>query len=245
MNGNIIRLSVVDSTNIYTTKLMSHTDISEWTVIRADLQTAGKGQRGKKWESEKGKNLLCTIIVKPKKLRIERQFLISMATSLAIVDLLSFYGVDSQIKWPNDVLVRGKKICGLLIENHWSRGNIENSLLGIGLNINQLEFGEFSRPATSLISELGVESNIDSVLNKLNSIINERMQDIYSDEIEITREYSEKLFGVNQLVTFEQNEAIIEGRILGVDGNGAIKIETESGQKSYVNGQIKLRNTSA
>ena len=243
MNGNIIRLSVVDSTNIYTTNLLSQTDIVDWTVICAEEQIAGKGQRGKSWESRKGENLLCSIVYRPKTVTIQSQFLISMVTSITVVELLESYGLNPAIKWPNDILIRGQKICGLLIENQWSKDLIETSIIGIGINVNQVEFPTFEWPATSIAIELGVETNLQSVLKRLMTLIEENVFSISNGSSLIINKYTEKLFGIGQQVTFLLDNKLIEGRFLGVNQKGAIQIDAGYGVKSYVNGEIRLVNT--
>ena len=243
MNGNIIRLSVVDSTNIYTTNLLSQTDIVDWTVICAEEQIAGKGQRGKSWESRKGENLLCSIVCRPKTVTIQSQFLISMVASIAVIELLESYGLKPAIKWPNDILIRGQKICGLLIENQWSNDLVETSIIGIGLNVNQVEFPTFEWPATSIAIELGVETNLQSVLKRLMISIQKNIMSISNGSSVIMSKYSEKLFGRDEKVTFKVNDKLIAGRFLGVNQKGAIQIDTGYGVKSYVNGEIRLVNT--
>ncbi len=242
MNGNIIHLSVVDSTNIYTTKLLSQTDTADWTIVTAEHQTAGKGQRGKKWESDIAKNLLCSIVSRPKKITIESQFLVSMATSLAVIEVLASVGITAKVKWPNDILVRGKKICGLLIENQWSSGLIDTSILGIGLNVNQTKFSPFDWPATSMAIELGIETNLNTILNSLSLYIQEKISGMPENYSEIMNDYSDRLFAIGQIVTFKNKDEVLVGRLLDVDQNGAIRIQNSQGVKSFVNGEIKIQN---
>ena len=104
----------------------------------ADFQTKGKGQRGKEWQSEPGENLLCSMIVQPTSIRASEQFYLTMAVSLAIYETLIDLGIEEvQIKWPNDIYVKGKKICGILIESNLSGDRFDNVILGMGLNVNQ------------------------------------------------------------------------------------------------------------
>ena len=114
-------------------------EFTEGTVIYADHQSAGKGQPGNRWESEKGKNLLFSVILCPQSVSPEDQFLISMSLSLGICDFLDNHIREAKIKWPNDILARGKKIAGILIEASPDHGA---AVVGIGLNVNWREIPE-------------------------------------------------------------------------------------------------------
>ncbi|MDP4934375.1 MAG: biotin--[acetyl-CoA-carboxylase] ligase, partial [Salibacteraceae bacterium] len=152
MNGNRIRLSVVASTNLYTTQLLGQCVIDEFTLVSAQFQEQGKGQRGKSWQSNAGENMLSSLVFLPK-IKVKNQFLVSAATALSLIELLQNYGLIAQIKWPNDILVKGKKIAGILIENQIKGEKIESSVIGVGLNVNQSLFDAFDWEATSISIE--------------------------------------------------------------------------------------------
>ena len=130
----------------------------EGLVVFSENQTDGKGQRGNSWITERGKNLTFSLFLKPSIL-ISTQFVLSKIVSLSIVDFLMEMGVkDVKIKWPNDIYCGDKKIAGILIENTISEGKINNCIVGIGLNVNQVNFDSSIQNATSLKLELGFES---------------------------------------------------------------------------------------
>ena len=139
------------------------------SVIAAYEQTAGRGQRENIWLSEPGKNLTASIVLKHdgtilSRVSADNQFIISEMISKAVVGLLADYGVDARIKWPNDIYVGDKKICGILIEHTLRGSSIINSIIGVGLNVNQTEFDESLPNPTSLAAERNLE-NFD--LNEL------------------------------------------------------------------------------
>ncbi len=142
----------IDSTNLQAHRELPHAE--EGTVWVADFQTAGRGQRGNSWESSKGENLLFTILLRPDFVPVADQFSISQITALAIVKYLESKGLQPKIKWPNDIYINDKKICGILIEHTLSGANLSASILGIGININQMVFESDAPNPTSLLLEL-------------------------------------------------------------------------------------------
>ena len=154
---NVLFLPEVESTNTYAINLLRNVNAIEGTVIYTNNQTQGKGQRGTVWSSEIGKNITLSIILQPKFLSINQSFYLSKITALACYDVLteildaSHY--DIKIKWPNDILVNKKKIGGILIENNLNGSHIQHAVIGVGLNVNQQNFGELGDIATSLFKE--------------------------------------------------------------------------------------------
>ena len=137
MNRSIelVHLALADSTNAELRRLNPAANVAVW----AEHQTAGRGQRGNVWLSRPGCNLLLSAAWHPTGLKPARQFALSMAAALAVADTLAFHGIAAKVKWPNDIYVDNRKICGILIENAVGV-TLERSIIGIGLNVNQLEF---------------------------------------------------------------------------------------------------------
>lgn len=167
MQPNIIWLESVDSTNNEAKRRIAR--LADMSVIAAYEQTAGRGQRENIWLSEPGKNLTASIVLKHdgtilSRVSADNQFIISEMISKAVVGLLADYGVVARIKWPNDIYVGDKKICGILIEHTLRGSSIINSIIGVGLNVNQTEFDESLPNPTSLAAESNLE-NFD--LNEL------------------------------------------------------------------------------
>ena len=171
----IIHLSHIDSTNNFAATLISDQLCQNGTAILADSQSFGKGQRGNSWHSEPGKNLLVSFILKPDNLSVLRQQELTWITSICIVQTLRIFNIESQIKWPNDILIRGKKIAGILIENQLSGEFISNSIIGIGLNVNQTDFDGIEATSIQLEfkQEISIEIVFNELCNKMNSLFRE------------------------------------------------------------------------
>ena len=152
----IIWLNEVDSTNEEAKRHISVID--NLSVLTALSQTAGRGQRGNSWLSAPGENLTFSIVLKHEpKVKAYDQFVISEIVSLSVVDFLSSYGISARIKWPNDIYVGDRKICGILIEHSVTGDSLSSSVVGIGLNINQRNFNVNLPNPTSMVLS-GAES---------------------------------------------------------------------------------------
>ena len=166
IGSNIIFLPEVDSTNSYATELLKNVNIAEGTVIHTAHQTQGKGQRGNSWEAQIASNLTTSIVLKPSFLELKNQFFLYQITALACYDLMAELLNNSQydikIKWPNDILVNKKKIAGILIENVITHSTLNYSVIGIGINVNQLLFTDGIN-ATSLkkLSHINVVNSFE------------------------------------------------------------------------------------
>ena len=178
MKADIMWLGSTDSTNEEAKRIIS--DIDNLSVLSALEQTAGRGQRGNQWHSAPGENLLFSIVLKYSKdemlsdalspVRACDQFVISEAAALAITDFLSGYGISAKIKWPNDIYIGDKKICGVLIENSLRGENLSSSIIGIGLNVNQRNFDVNLPNPTSMVLETGFEEDIKGCLEEFMDI---------------------------------------------------------------------------
>ena len=135
---DIIWLERVDSTNDEARRHIS--EIDNLSVVSALEQTKGRGQRGNRWSSQPGENLTFSLVVKDFRIKANEQSAISQATALSLVDLLSRHEIKARIKWPNDIYAGDEKICGILIENSLKGSEIDWSIIGIGLNVNQTAF---------------------------------------------------------------------------------------------------------
>ncbi len=125
------------------------------SIVWAEMQTHGRGQRGNSWNSRAGENLTFSLVLHPENLPAELQFYISKIISVALVDALAEFGLSAEVKWPNDLYVGDRKIAGILIENDLQRARIVRSVIGIGLNVNQLEFDLALPNPTSIARERG------------------------------------------------------------------------------------------
>lgn len=214
----IIRLDCVDSTNNYIANLIKEGAISSGSVIMADEQFAGKGQRNAQWLSSAGENLTFSFFLDGVNLSVERQFLLTQIVSLSIVKMLKNREVNAEIKWPNDIYVKNKKIAGILIENQLRGSLIKSIIVGIGLNINQTDFGKFS--ATSLRLEKDEHCVIHDVLLGFISVFNEKIKEIHSSNLQ--GEYLGKMYQRNLTANYKDKTGEFEGEIVGVKENGKL-----------------------
>ena len=163
----IERLKEIPSTNDYLKKLCQEGKAREFHTVLAESQTAGKGQRGNSWEAEAGKNLTFSTVLYPTALEANKQFCLSMLAALACHEALDNYIDGFSIKWPNDIYWKDKKIGGILIENELEGKYIVQTIIGIGLNINQETFYSDAPNPISLKQILGVEVRLEEVLTKV------------------------------------------------------------------------------
>lgn len=233
MGKNLVFVPECHSTNSLAVQLSQQQVQPEGTVVITDHQTAGRGQRGNGWEANPGENLTFSVIVNPAFLKVVDQFNLTIITSLAVCDYLhDRLNTSIKIKWPNDVMVGPKKICGILIENSLSGENLQSSVLGIGLNVNQELFKLTSptsmRQITGRWYELGNE--FEWLLEKLEI---RYMQLKSGQENSARREYLKHLYWINEKRIFASHTSEFEGTIRGVDEQGRLKIEADGREAAF------------
>ncbi len=226
-----IHLPSVDSTNKYAAAILSRENATEGTVILADVQTRGKGQGDNIWLSDSGLNLLCSIILKPDFLPAFKQFYLSMCIATGINDCLVDLGVPSNVKWPNDILIKGKKIAGILIENTILSRNLHTSVVGIGLNVNQEIFSAGIPNPASLKGETGKSYDIHELLLRLLPFLERRLNPLYAEDfVPVKSHYLNSLWQLNTRAIFRDQAGIFEGRIVDVAESGELVILTSGGE---------------
>ena len=232
LGNQIIKLNYVDSTNNYTAKLIKKNKISFGTVIMADFQTNGKGQRSSCWKSDKGLNLLISIYFDSSFLNSENIFFLSKSIALAIRECVEkIIGINVTIKWPNDILINGSKIAGILIENQWKNEKISSSIIGIGLNVNQVVFSE-EENVLSLKNLTSKVYNLNSILQSLCSSLDTQFTILRNfDFFEIDRQYHSFLFNYKQWCNYKKNKINFKGKLIKVDSYGKMVLELEKGDK--------------
>jgi BirA family biotin operon repressor/biotin-[acetyl-CoA-carboxylase] ligase len=229
-SNKIIFLDAVDSTNNYAANLIKAENVIHGTAILAENQFNGKGQRGNSWKTEAGKNLTCSIVLKPMNFKVNDQAMLSIVTSLGIIEALEQEGIDAQIKWPNDIYVRGKKIAGILIENFVKSERVEYAVLGVGLNVNQSE--NLLETSTSMKLITGTEfDKTQLLLGLLQKIEQKFMQlELGSNEYLMNLYYS-NLMHYQRIQKYEVIEGVIEAKIVAVLNDGKLKVELISGEE--------------
>ena len=231
IGSNLIFCENLTSTNTRASELLKKNDLPEGTVIHSDFQTAGRGQPGSRWKSEKGKNLLISIILYPESVPPGEQFLISMTLSLGICDFIDRHLSGSKVKWPNDIYIKDDKIAGILIENSIIGETIESTIAGIGLNINQIKFtGEIRNPVSFKIIT-GEEYDREVCMKQLLSDLDKRYKLLlYGDRKNIRYEYISRLYRFNEPHKYKAGNGVFTGRITDISDSGFLSIEDESGK---------------
>lgn len=154
------RFAEVSSTN----DLAAQGGYGHGDLLLAERQTAGRGQRGNRWESKGGINALFSAVVAPTHRRVDEQFALSMGTALAVCDVAAGFGVQARVKWPNDIYVGDKKLCGILIEHSSMGVSLSRSVLGVGVNVGQCDFPPQAGNPTSLHLEGAKIATVDGVV---------------------------------------------------------------------------------
>ena len=251
MADSIHWFDTVDSTN---TRLMAERDsLPDRTVYAALYQTAGRGQKGNRWESRAGENLTFSILFKPEALPAADQFILSQIVALGLTDYLAEKGLAATIKWPNDIYTGDRKICGTLIEPVLAEGRVSAAVAGIGLNINQVQFDPTLPNPTSLACETGRQFDIREELPVLLGHIFGRYDRISSPYARngYDAQYLEKLYRRGAWHTFEELPASdvpaehrtglrVKARILGIDPQARLMLEHADGTiRVYGSKEIK------
>lgn len=220
------------STNDELSRLLQTDSPAEGTVIITDNQTAGRGQRGNTWLAAPGQNLTFSLLFRPTFLHPREQFMLSKSVALAIRDCCRQFVSNVHIKWPNDILIGDQKVCGVLIENQLAGQRLTSAVVGIGLNVNQEQFG--LPTATSLRNQTGQPIDradlLTSLLHYLESYYLHLRQ---GGGKKIDDAYHEALYWIGEHHYFATDDAEWEGVITGVDPTGRLVIDTPAGTQSF------------
>ena len=225
------------STNDFLTNLLKRNKINEGTSVRTDYQLKGKGQRDNKWSSEKNSNILFSFFLSPK-IKVENQFYLHIVISIAIIKCLKKIGVNGKIKWPNDIYVGKKKIAGILIESFIFQRKVQNSVVGIGLNLNQKKFQGLN--ATSVYKETRMEFDKIKVIKILKDLISHEYNNIHKILDKKMIEYKKLLYGLNEMKRFKIGSEIVMAIIIDISVNGDLILNINDKQKSFSHGSISL-----
>jgi BirA family biotin operon repressor/biotin-[acetyl-CoA-carboxylase] ligase len=191
---NTIYYKTLSSSNNEAIRLAS-TGAPEGVVVVCAEQTAGRGQRDNRWESAPGDNLTMSLILRPVDMATNKLFILSKAFSLAVVRSLNHYGINASIKWPNDIYVETRKIAGILIEHSFLGNGLIFSVIGLGLNVNQVVFPSMDIVPTSIAAETG--KNNHDINEIMFSTLNNFSALYKSDRDTIHNGYMEKLYRKN------------------------------------------------
>lgn len=209
------------------------------TVVITDNQREGRGRGGRLWESSPGKGLTFTIILYPG-INAELAHIYPLLSGLALIEALAVFKVKAKLKWPNDIILGGKKLGGILCESKLKGLKINQLIIGIGLNLNEPEFRQgLKATATSLFMETGLyferEKVLAEILNRLESKLHEFNEN--GQEI-ILKTWEKHCFHLNKEISFHYGDNIIKGKFMGLGSGGAAKIKTGDRELYFPSGEI-------
>jgi BirA family biotin operon repressor/biotin-[acetyl-CoA-carboxylase] ligase len=224
----LIKLDAIDSTNEFLKGLSSNQILENFTVVTAESQTKGKGQMGSVWDSEPSKNLIMSVLVKDFIPNINQIFDVNIAVSVSIIQVLERLNIpELSIKWPNDIMSYNKKVGGILIENSIKSDGSINSIAGLGLNINQMNFENLPK-ASSLALICNTTFDKEEILLKIVEKLEQNIQSWNQNADSLWTEYTNKLFKIGIPMPFEdQNQQNFMGIIQGVSPIGKLEILLE------------------
>ena len=232
---SIVHLLEVDSTNRYvrdeSAALWENRGTGDFAVVAAGHQTAGRGQRGNTWNSNAGENLLFSILVRPgETLEVSKQFLLSQAVALSIHDAMKCYGIDTQLKWPNDIYAGSRKLAGILLELDYSGAFVEQAIIGIGLNVNQEGFPPMDRVPVSMKMLWKRDFILDDALATILDLFEHYYTEMrFGNRDAIAAEYKRVLLGMNERHTFIDRDGHFDAVIQDVESDGHLILRRNDG----------------
>ena len=227
----IIKLDAIDSTNSFLKELAQKSILDDYTIVVTKAQLAGKGQMGEKWASETGKNLTFSIFKKFSTSKIKDQNYLNYAVCIALHEVFNGLKLPKlSIKWPNDILSANKKVCGVLIENSFQKRYIKQTIIGIGVNVNQTQFTPELAGATSIINCINKEVDLDLLLEKITHSLEKYLSLFEKESFDILKNlYHDSLYKKDIPTAFVDHENnLFMGMIKGVSEHGKLQVQLEN-----------------
>lgn len=223
----IIKLSAIDSTSDFLKKMAENSVLEDFTTVIAEKQTAGRGQMHNSWQVEAGKNLTFSVFIRGLGLGLSNQRHLSFAVAISVFETLK--GLDLPklaIKWPNDIMAADKKIGGILVENNIHKGKIDTSVIGIGINVNQINFDNLPQ-ASSIKVLLNEDTNVEEVFHFLLRKLQINIGKLKKQDFKgIEKMYLQNLYRINVPSMFkDKNKVLFMGKIIGVSQEGKLQLE--------------------
>lgn len=231
----------IDSTNACG-KTLGDAGTEDGAVIIADFQANGRGRHGRFWRADSGKNLMFSLLLRPS-LAKDTSGLLTFYASVSIARAIeSFTGSSIECKWPNDLLLNGKKCCGILLENSFQQHELSYSVIGAGVNVNQLDFGaQLQTKATSLAKELHTEFDRKQLFQKILQEFDALYVDVQKGNfVRILEEWITRCKMLGQMVTIVQGHDTISGTALRLKDDGGLIIKTTDGNSTVYAGDVTI-----
>lgn len=231
----------IDSTNACA-KTLAETGTPEGTVVIADFQTHGRGRLGRSWKSEPGANLLFSIVLRPT-IHKEQAAILTFFSAVFIAQALE-HSVSQPVecKWPNDILIRGRKCSGILLENSFSQDRFDFSVIGVGINVNQASFeGELEKKATSLSREVGHSVDRTKLLQQLFREADVLLSTLKAGDLpSIMARWNSRCSMFGKPVLIEHGKERISGTALHLDDDGGLVVQTASGLSTFYAADVTI-----
>lgn len=242
--GKRYHFKITDSTNEQAKRLATE-GASHGTLVTADAQTSGKGRRGRNWESQGQKGIYMSFILKPEILPQNASMLTlvtALSVSHAIKNMLGECCVP-YIKWPNDIVINKKKICGILTEMELKQSKIAHIIVGIGINVNQKEFPKEIETASSIFLETGNYLETEKLIEEvLKCFEKEYAIFLETQDLEgLKEDYESLLINKNKQVTVLEPKGSWEGTALGITNKGELIVDTNMGCQYVSSGEVSVR----
>lgn len=241
------RSDSIGSTNTYLRELNGGDPAYDYEVAVADFQTAGRGQKGNTWESEQGKNLLFSILAHPKGIKVQEQFYISEAIALAVSDAVIAaagpeYAAGFSVKWSNDIYYKDCKMAGILIENTLQGSSILDTVVGVGLDVNQEVFVSDAPNPISLKNITGRDYDRDALLDDIIARFIGYMElDTPSQRAGVDELYRSRLYRRQGYYKYRDENGVFEACIEGIRPDGCLMLQTRSGEhRTYEFKQVQF-----
>ena len=221
----------LDSTNAYLQRMQAEQDIRGW-VVWTNEQTAGKGMGCNGWESEQGKNLTLSMALDMGFLPAERQFLLSEAVALGLIEVLDelLPAEKLSIKWPNDIYYENRKLAGILINSTIKANRMDVSIVGIGLNVNQMQFQDWPTHPISLKQITGKEYDLQPLLEKIAESIYKKVEILKTNPTAIEETYLQRLYRYRTWADYEVDGKVLRLLITGIDRFGRLMLLDENNE---------------
>lgn len=243
MNVNIVHYDKIDSTNTEARRL-SKAGAEEGLVVTAKEQTAGKGRRGRCWESPAEENLYFSVLLRPV-LTPEKAPMLTLVMAYSVAKTLQSEGVCAQIKWPNDLVLSKKKVCGILTEMNLQGGQVEDVIVGVGINVNMTMFSEeLKDKATSLCRELGRTLECEKLLISILEEFQKQYQHFLQvqDLSFLQENYNRMLINRNREVLVLEPGNQYQAEALGINELGELLVRKEDGSiEAVFAGEVSVR----
>lgn len=238
---SIFHVAETDSTNLEVVRQAAEADRSRMYVAWADYQHAGRGQKGTSWESERGKNLLFSVMLWPEGVEARRQFALSQAMSLAVCEALQQYAPEFRIKWPNDIYYKEQKVSGTIIETTLRGPMVGRCILGVGINVNQQQFVSDAPNPVSLSMILGRELDVKSVLDDVLSRFASNCRSLEEGKIALlAQQYKDLLIWKDGFHTYRDEQGEFSAQLVDIEPNGELVLSDSAGrERRYMFKQVR------